>query len=74
MAEAESNKGTLWVHEGALLRPVNVQTGLTNGSMTEIVGADLPEGSQIVVSAESSDSGATTTRNPFIPQMGNRRR
>jgi HlyD family secretion protein len=68
-AEKESHdKGTLWVQDGAFVRPVKVRIGLSDGNMTEILGGDLPEGAEVVVGEGHRNDGASTT-NPFAPQM-----
>ena len=38
----------LWVRDGSLLRPVDVQAGVSNGLMTEITGTGVREGMEIV--------------------------
>jgi HlyD family secretion protein len=38
----------LWVRDGSLLRPVEVQAGVSNGLMTEITGTGVREGMEIV--------------------------
>lgn len=42
--------GTLWVAEGDSLRPVKVNTGLTDGALTEVSGEGITEGLQVVTS------------------------
>jgi HlyD family secretion protein len=49
---------TLWVVEGARLRPVPVRVGVTDGTRTEIVG-DLPAGARVAL-REQGTSGAGT--------------
>jgi len=81
-----ASKGTIWVQEGNYVKSVRVRTGISDGSMTEIVGGDLTEGAELVVSetiparqnggansSSASAAGAGTT-NPFAPQMPSRRR
>lgn len=38
----------LWVRDGALLRPIEVQAGASNGRLTEIVGTGVREGMEVV--------------------------
>jgi HlyD family secretion protein len=54
---------TLWVMRGAAPQSVSVHSGLTDGTVTEIVDGDLSEGDQVVVDTTSADGtpSATTT-------------
>jgi len=68
-----TGQGTLWVLENGDLRPVAVQTLLSDGTQIEVSGADLDAGMQVVVS-ESFDTDDADTTNPFTTQMwGNRK-
>ncbi len=69
---ADATIAKVWVQEGTHVKPVEVHPGLSNGSMTEIQANDLPDGTQIVVSAEAASTADSATGNPFIPQFGNR--
>ena len=39
----------LWVKDGGLVRPIEVQIGVSNGLMTEIMGGNVEEGMEVVV-------------------------
>ena len=74
-AQGRVQSGILWVEDApGLFRPFRVRTGLTDGSRTEIMGPDIQEGMEIVV----SDIGQTTTTTnrpttnlPFgVPNIG----
>jgi HlyD family secretion protein len=69
--------GTLWVYDGSTIRGVAVQTGITNGTAVEILGAQLTEGtaavSAITLPAASTrnvtsaaSSSASTSRSPLL--------
>jgi HlyD family secretion protein len=62
------NRGVLWVEDGGYVRPVKVQTGLSDGLSTEIVGGDIEEGAAVVVGESRAGDGSGTT-NPFAPKM-----
>jgi HlyD family secretion protein len=62
------DRGILWVTDGEFVRPVKVQIGLSDGSMTEILGGDIAEGAEVVAGEGHADAGSNTT-NPFAPQM-----
>jgi HlyD family secretion protein len=58
------------MRSGVIPVPVVVHTGLTDGTVTEIVDGDVKEGDQVVVDTLSGDgapasSPATTTRRLF---------
>jgi HlyD family secretion protein len=72
-AQKGLDKGLLWVQQGEFLRPVKVRVGMSDGTMTEVQGADLKEGLAVVVS-EQRQSGAAQggTASPFMPQIQKR--
>ncbi|HWI58278.1 MAG TPA: efflux RND transporter periplasmic adaptor subunit [Bacillota bacterium] len=65
-------QGTLWVSQGEFVRPIAVTTGLTDGTQTEIQGADLSEGKLVVVGDRlpKETVGAAPGASPFTPQLG----
>jgi len=69
---ASLSRGTLWIGQGEFVRPVHVNTGLTDGSLTEVEGKDLTEGLRVVVGEATGEAavGPSTERSPFTPQMG----
>jgi hypothetical protein len=46
---------------GVLPQPVPVHTGLTDGTVTEVVDGDLNEGDPVVVESTAPDSAPTST-------------
>ncbi len=69
-AKDGNDRGRVWVEDGEFVRPVKVRTGLSDGTMTEITGGDLQEGTPVVI-GESHENNASSggTSNPFTPQM-----
>jgi HlyD family secretion protein len=66
--------GTIWIQDGGYVRPIVVNVGLSDGSMTEVQSDRLREGMEIVVGELVRSSGTAQTTNPFTPQVfGNRR-
>ena len=62
-------RGLLWVKQGDKLIPVRVKTGITDGSMTEVIG-NIKEGDEIITGIVSSTANKTPAQqNPFAPQM-----
>jgi HlyD family secretion protein len=43
----------LWIKDGELVRPIDVQTGVSDGSMTEIAGTGVREGLEVVLCTEN---------------------
>lgn len=67
-----ASQGMVWVEDGAFVRPIKLTTGLTDGSMTEVVsvaeGATLEEGTKLVT-GENQDKAAAGVTNPFAPKI-----
>jgi len=75
---AAQSHGTLWVAQGERVRPVHVQVGLSDGTLTEVSGEGISENMQVVTGVTmqqppSSQSEGEGT-NPFVPQGGFMRR
>jgi HlyD family secretion protein len=66
--------GTLWVPEGALVRPIHVNLGLSDGTWTEVQGQGLSDGLTVVLGVQTPDMAAEAAPNasPFIPQFRRR--
>ncbi len=62
---------TVWMVENEMLRPVIVQTGLNDGTMTEIQSDQLKEGMTVVTGTEvlssSAQASAAPSKSPFLP-------
>ncbi len=58
----------IWITDGQYLRPVYVQTGATDGSMTEISGNDVHEGMNVITGLQQSEI-QTDASNPFVPKF-----
>jgi HlyD family secretion protein len=68
-ARDRGTPGTVWVVEadGAAPRPVQVRTGLTDGTMTEVLSG-LDEGVRIVVGTERAAAPRTASAGPAGPR------
>jgi HlyD family secretion protein len=66
-------RGLLWLKQGDNLIPVRVKTGISDGSVTEIIG-NIKEGDEIITGTVSTTANKTSTQqqNPFAPQMPGR--
>jgi HlyD family secretion protein len=71
-AKKNHDKGLLWVLEGEFLKPIKVHVGMTDGTMTEVQGADLKEGLAVVVSEQRPTGAPQGGASPFMPQMRRR--
>jgi HlyD family secretion protein len=61
--------GILWVPDRSYVRPVRVEVGMTDGSLTEIQGPDVKEGLDIVVAEEQQSGAPAGTSSPFTPKL-----
>jgi HlyD family secretion protein len=65
-----ANHGIVWIQEGSYVRPIRLETGLSDGAMTEVVKVlkddTLEEGTQLIT-GETQGRGASATTNPFAP-------
>jgi HlyD family secretion protein len=62
------HRGVVWVEEGNFVRPIPVQTGLSDGLRTEVSGEGVTEGLAVVVGGART-SGGNDTVNPFATNM-----
>jgi HlyD family secretion protein len=69
-----ANRGMVWVQDGTFVRPIRLQTGLTDGVMTEVVRVhqddnlhrdDALDVGTVLVSGENTGQAASATNNPF---------
>jgi HlyD family secretion protein len=72
-AKKPDNSGRLWVQDGAFVRPVELQKGITDGTVTEISGPDLKDGMEVVVGEKTPEDNNEGT-NPFMPKIFNKKR
>jgi HlyD family secretion protein len=63
-----TGSGRLWIDEHGSLAGRDVKTGFSNGTFTELLTSDLPEGSAVVtnVSLPVAKTGAASTTNPLL--------
>lgn len=61
--------GTLWLPEGSYVRPVQVQVGLSDGSLTEIQAPEVKAGLQVIVAEEQQQGAPAATSSPFTPKL-----
>ena len=72
----EGQPGMVWIREGDVVKPVRVRTGLSDGSFAELIGEQLTEGMEVVISAKydmKKESQRGKTSSPLVPQMGSGR-
>ena len=68
---AKERLSVIWLQDGAFVRPVEVNVGITDGINTAVSADGLQEG-QAVVIGEDSGSAQTIPTNPFLPQIRRR--
>ena len=76
---ATESRGRVWLYAGGELKPTRLRLGVSDGAYTELLGPDIPPGTELVTNivlgqgALSRPTGATSS--PLIPQRrGFRRR
>jgi len=63
-------RGVLWTPHGSSVRPIPVDAGLSDGSMTEVRGDGVKEGMPVVVSEErKTASSPSPGGSPFTPRL-----
>src|SRR5262249_31786264 len=67
--KGREGRGTLWVKDEEFVRPISVEVGMTDGTLTEVSGPDLTEGMDVVVGEIREDHSTSDTKNPFAPQF-----
>lgn len=72
-AAREEPRGTVWLPQGSLVRPVRVSLGLNDGNQTEVSSPDLQENTAVVIGeAEGQAGGGKPVAgggSPFAPQI-----
>jgi HlyD family secretion protein len=59
----------VWVQDGQFVRPIKVKTGLTDGTMTEILAGELETNMDVIIREDRQDSGVAGGASPFTPSM-----
>jgi HlyD family secretion protein len=71
--DSSASRGVIWAVEGKYVKPIPVQVGPTDGTMTQVQGQGVTEGLTVVtgVQTQAAASSADTT-NPFAPRFPRR--
>jgi len=75
--DAVGARGEVWVYEQGALRRIDVRLGLSDGTNTELLGDELPLGTEVVTSVQitaPASPAAAPTRNPLGGTGGGRGR
>ncbi|MBN1845441.1 MAG: efflux RND transporter periplasmic adaptor subunit [Sedimentisphaerales bacterium] len=61
----------LWIAQGRYVRPIAVLAGLSDGTVTQVIGEGLSEGLEVVTGTQSAAAAASQTdvSNPFTPKL-----
>jgi HlyD family secretion protein len=64
------SRGTVWIEQGDFVRPIRVNSGLTDGASTEVEGKGVTDGMHVVVGETTREAaaGPGTERSPLMPQ------
>lgn len=60
--DRDSSARTVWVLRGGKVEQVSIQTGLSDGTVTEVTSGDLKEGDQVVIEATVKGGESATAR------------
>ncbi len=77
-AVQRADRGTVWIYEAEHIEAVDVTTGATDGSFTEIVAGDVREGTTLAMrvtmpgAAAVTSAPSSTTSNPLMGQTPRR--
>ena len=65
-------RAAVWLLQDGKLRPIRVETGISDGAMTAIVGGSLDENAQVVTGVTTPQGGAASspTGSPLLPFGG----
>ena len=66
---SETPERTIYVLRGGHPEPVEVKTGLSDGTITEVVSGDLKEGDQVIIEATVAGKPASSSA-AQPPRMG----
>jgi HlyD family secretion protein len=66
--QAKGSHGTIWLRDGRSVRPLEVNTGASDGVNTAVAADGLAEGEEVVI-GEETQSAQANTKNPFVPQI-----
>jgi HlyD family secretion protein len=67
---ADEHYGVVYAAAGRYVRPIIVKVGLSNGSLTEVTGEGIAEGTEVVTGVETAvPAGSTGLNNPFTPKL-----
>jgi HlyD family secretion protein len=64
----QSSRRTVWLKDGAFVRPIEVTVGTSDGANTAVAAEGLQE-DQEVVTGETTASAQTDVKNPFLPKV-----
>lgn len=74
VTDLPDNFKIIWAKKGLMIRPVQVETGVTDGNLVQILSG-LSEGDEIVTGMKTNDTGTiddvdndSTQKSPFVPE------
>jgi HlyD family secretion protein len=74
---APESQGQVWIYSGDELKPTTLTLGVSDGAYTELLGPEVPPGTELVTNITMAEGVPTrptgATSSPLIPQRGRRR-
>jgi HlyD family secretion protein len=69
---AGASRAALWAPEGEYVKPIRVQSGLSDGTYTEVRGEGVTEGMNVVTGVQTLTNNQDVATNPFTPKFPSR--
>jgi HlyD family secretion protein len=70
--QARQGEARVWVLQDGQPHPVRVSTGISDGTVTAVLGDAIPEGAQVITAQRSQTAARATTSSPLLPFGGRR--
>ncbi|HSQ62804.1 MAG TPA: efflux RND transporter periplasmic adaptor subunit [Polyangiaceae bacterium] len=68
--DAADDTRTVYVVRGVAATPVQIHAGLTDGTVTEVVGGELQEGDAVAIDVETGSAAAASASTPTTNPLG----
>ncbi|MFZ2448155.1 MAG: efflux RND transporter periplasmic adaptor subunit [Syntrophobacteraceae bacterium] len=63
------SQGLVWTPRDALVASIPVRVGMSDGTLTEIQGESIKEGTQVVIGESRKEAATASTSSPFTPKL-----
>ena len=70
--QAHQGEARVWVLQDGEPHPLRVRTGISDGTMTAVLGDTIPEGAHVITAQRNQTAARSTTSSPLLPFGGRR--